>query len=401
MIVLPVSNLCWLLREALESDPRFNDVWVAGEVSNFVRPASGHIYFTLKDGSGQIRCAFFRRENARSRAVLANGRQIVAHGNVSFYEARGDIQLYVDFVHEEGTGILHLQFERLKERLAEEGLFDESRKRPLPEFPRRVGVVTSPDGAVLHDICRVLSRRWPLVEVVLAPTQVQGDGACEGVCRALADLNDIPDVDVIVVARGGGPLEDLWTFNEEQVARAIFASQVPVVSAVGHETDVTIADFVADLRAPTPSAAAELISPDRLEVALRVDGAVASLTALARARVRDARAQLDWACDMLHVRRPDVPAQRRLVAEQTRWATEYAMRGLRARLAALGGRYTQLHALSPLSTLARGYAVVQRAPAGPAVTSMRDVAPGDRLRVAVADGEFTAGVLDSGLRTED
>jgi exodeoxyribonuclease VII large subunit len=394
MIVLPVSNLCWMLREALESDPRFNDVWVAGEVSNLSRPASGHIYFTLKDGAGQLRCAFFRRENARSRAVLENGRQIVAHGNVSFYEARGDIQLYVDFVHEEGTGVLHLEFERLKEQLAEEGLFDEARKRPLPAYPRRIGLVTSPDGAVLHDICRVLARRWPLAEVVLAPSPVQGDGAAERVCRAIADLGEIPGMELIILARGGGSLEDLWTFNEERVARAIFASKVPVVSAIGHETDYTIADFVADLRAPTPSAAAEMISPDRTEVALRVGAAAAALSALARARIGDARAEVEQVRDALVRRRPDVAARRRQVTEQVRWAEEYVMRGLRSRLAAIGERYAQLHTLSPLATLARGYAVVRHAPAGPIVTSTADVTAGDRVRIALVDGEFEAGVLE-------
>ena len=401
MIVLPVSNLCWLLREALESDPRFSDVWVAGEVSNFVRPASGHIYFTLKDSAGQLRCAFFRRENARSRATLENGRQIVAHGNVSFYEARGDLQLYVDFVHEEGAGILHLEFERLKERLAEEGLFDEARKRPLPEFPYRIGVVTSPDGAVFHDICRVLGRRWPLMEVVLAPTQVQGDGACDGVCHALACLNEIPGVDVIVVARGGGSLEDLWTFNEERVARAIFASRVPVVSAIGHETDFTIADFVADLRAPTPSAAAEIVSPDRVEVGMRLEAAIGALASLTHAHVRDGRAEVDWQRDLLHRCCPDVSGRRRQIDEQVRWAKEYVTRGVRTRLADLGGRYAQLHALSPLSTLARGYAVVERLPAGPVVTSVHDVTPGDRLRVAVADGEFGATVHKRAQTTDN
>jgi len=394
MIVVPVSTICTILRESLESDPRFNDVWILGEVSNLSRPVSGHIYFTLKDAAAQLRCAFFRRENARSRTVLQNGTQIVAHGRVSFYEARGEIQLYVDFVHEEGTGILHLVFERLKERLEEEGLFDEGRKRPLPEFPRRVGVVTSPDGAVFQDICHILRRRWPLVEVLLAPTQVMGEGACDGVCRAIADLNAVPGVDVIIVARGGGSLEDLWTFNEEAVARAIFASKVVVVSAIGHETDYTIADFVADLRAPTPSAAAELVAPDRGEIAMRVRDARATLVSLALDRVHGARADLEWSRDALQRRRPDVAAQRRLVAEKTRWANEYALRGVRARLAGLGGRYAQLHALSPTSTLARGYAVVQHASAGTVVTSVRDIAAGDRVTVSITDGEFAAAVLE-------
>ncbi len=381
-----------MLRETLESDPRFNDVWVAGEISNLSRPASGHIYFTLKDGSGQMRCAFFKRVNVRSRALLQNGGQVVAHGNVSFYEARGDLQLYVDFVHEEGAGVLHLEYERLKERLAEEGLFDEGRKRPLPAFPRRIGVVTSPDGAVFHDICRVLTRRWPLIEVILAPTLVQGDGARDGVCRAISDLNAVPAIDLIIVARGGGSLEDLWTFNEEAVARAIFASKAPVVSAVGHETDYTIADFVADLRAPTPSAAAEMVSPDQWEVGTRVGATAGGLAAMMQARLREARGELEWIRERLERERPDMTSRRRMVAEQTRWATEYAGRGLRARLSELGGRYTQLHTLSPTGTLARGYAVVQHAPAGQVVTSATEVTAGDRLRVAVADGEFEAAV---------
>ncbi|MBI2760104.1 MAG: exodeoxyribonuclease VII large subunit [Chloroflexi bacterium] len=394
MIVLPVSNLCWMLRESLESDPRFSDVWVAGEISNLSRPSSGHMYFTLKDGAGQLRCAFFRRENARSRAVLENGGQIVAHGNVSFYEARGDIQLYVDFVHEEGTGVLHLEYERLKERLAEEGLFDEGRKRPLPEFPRRIGVVTSPDGAVFHDICHILRRRWPVVEVLLAPTLVQGDGASDGVCRAIADLCDVPDVDVIIVARGGGSLEDLWTFNDERVARAIFGAKVPVISAVGHETDYTIADFVADLRAPTPSAAAEMVVPDIDDIGMRVQGLAGMLAQMTAERLRDARADVEWQRDVLQRRCPDVAAPRTAVEERLRWATEYAMRGVRAKLAELGGRYAQLHALSPLSTLARGYAVVQHAPDGPVIARAGEVAAGDRLRVSVADGEFEAAVVE-------
>lgn len=383
-----------MLREALESDPRFTDVWAVGEISNLSRPASGHIYFTLKDGAGQLRCAFFRRENARSRAVLENGGQIVVHGKVSFYEARGDLQLYVDFVHEQGTGVLHLEFERLRERLAEEGLFDEGRKRPLPEYPCRIGVVTSPDGAVFHDICNVLRRRWPLAEVILAPTLVQGEGAREGVCRALAGLNDVAGIDAIIVARGGGSLEDLWTFNEEMVARAIFGSKVPVISAIGHETDFTIADFVADLRAPTPTAAAELLTPNLAEVALRVRSAAAELAAIMHERLREARSEVEWSRDGVQRNCPDIAARRRTVEERLRWASEYARRGVRQRLTELGGRYRQLDALSPMGTLARGYALVQHAPVGPAITSAQQVSAGDRLRVSVADGQFEAGVLE-------
>lgn len=393
MLIIPVSDLCAMVREALESDPRLGDVWVMGEVSNLRRPSSGHIYFTLKDAYGQLRCAFFRRDNVRARVALDNGLQIVAHGYVSFYAAGGDLQLYVDFVHEQGVGVLHLELERLKERLAAEGLFDESRKRPLPEFPRRIGVVTSPDGAVLHDICHVLGRRWPLAEVLLAPTQVQGEGAVDGVCRAIADLCSVPDVDVIIVARGGGSLEDLWTFNEERVARAIFAARVPVISAVGHETDYTIADFVADVRAPTPSAAAELVCPDRAEVLARVVSLHGALVARLQERLRAARADVATLRNAVQRRRPDLAALRGRVEAQARWATEYARRAVHARRAALDRQAARLQALSPVGTLARGYALVRHAPAGPVVRRAAEVTPGDRLRVAVADGEFQATVL--------
>lgn len=394
MNILAVSGLCYLLREALESDPRFADVWVAGEVSNLSRPASGHMYFTLKDAAGQMRCAFFRRDAARAKVRLENGTQLVAHGRVSFYEARGDLQFYVDFVHEQGTGVLHMEFERLKERLLAEGLFEEERKRPLPELPLRIGIVTSPDGAVFHDICNVLRRRWPLVEVVLAPTLVQGEGSRDGVCEAIEGLNAARGVDVIIIARGGGSLEDLWTFNEEAVARAIFASRVPVVSAIGHETDYTIADFVADLRAPTPSVAAELVVPDRREVWLRVAGLAGTLLTGTIERLREARSELEWERDALLRHVPDIDGLRRQVDSQTRWATEYARRGVRTRLAGLGERYAQLHALSPISTLGRGYAMVLRAPDGPAITAVADVAAGDHLRIAVADGTFDAVAIE-------
>ncbi len=394
ILVLPVAELCYLIRETLESDVRLADVWVTGEVSNLSHPASGHLYFTLKDSQGQMRCAFFRRENARSRAVLQNGSQIVAHGRVSFYEARGDLQLYVDFVHAEGAGLLYLEYERLKEHLEEEGLFDEARKRPLPLFPRRIGVVTSPSGAVFHDICTVLRRRWPLAEVMLAPTLVQGEGSVDGVCAAIASLNDVPGIDVIIVARGGGSLEDLWTFNDERVARAIFASKLPVVSAVGHETDVTIADLVADVRAPTPSAAAELVAPDRADIAARLLGAASDLSTLLQERVLGSRRDLRRCEEALVRRIPDVAPLRARVDERRRWAEEYVRRGLRERLAALGGDYARLHTLSPLSTLARGYAVVSRGGNGSVVMSADQVVTGETLDIALADGRLRATTIE-------
>jgi exodeoxyribonuclease VII large subunit len=392
MFVLPVSRVCSLLRESIESDPRFNDVYISGEISNLMRSSAGHIYFTLKDAAGQLRCAFFRRANARTGALLENGAHVVAHGSISVYEQRGELQCIVDFVHQEGMGILHLEFERLKEKLFEEGLFDEERKRPLPDYPRRIGVVTSPDGAVFHDVCHVLRRRWPLVEVVLAPTLVQGDGACEGVCAAIADLNRIPGVDLIIVCRGGGSMEDLWTFNMEPVARAIFASRAPVISAVGHETDYTIADFVADLRAPTPSAAAEVAVPNRIEIALRTGALADALGGALRRRVQDARWDLDGAIGSLLRAAPDIAGRRQRVSVAVERAGDAIRRGLNRRHGDIGERYLQLNALSPLNTIARGYALVRRTADGRAVVSWDGVQPGDGIAVTVYGGEIRAEV---------
>lgn len=393
MFVLPVNRVCSLLKESLESDPRFNDLYMSGEVSNFMRSSAGHIYFTLKDAGGQLRCAFFRRANARTGALLENGSKIVAHGAISVYEQRGELQCIVDFVHHEGTGILHLEFERLREKLQEEGLFDEERKRPLPVYPSRIGVVTSPDGAVFHDVCHVLRRRWPLVEVVLAPTLVQGDGACDGVCAALRDLNDAPGIDLIIVCRGGGSMEDLWTFNMEAVARAIFASRVPVVSAVGHETDYTIADFVADLRAPTPSAAAEIAVPDRVELALRTGALAEALGQAVRRRVEDARWDLNGTRDALLRAAPDITGERARLTGAVARATAALRRSLDRRHGDVGERYLQLNALSPINTLARGYALVRRAADDSAVTSTTDVTTGNGITVTVHDGEFQGEVI--------
>lgn len=393
MIVLPVARVCSLLRESLESDPRFNDLYIAGEISNLMRSSAGHIYFTIKDAGGALRCAFFRRANARTAALLENGAHVVAHGNVSIYEQRGELQFIIDFVQTEGMGVLHLEFERMREQLLEEGLFDEARKRPLPTYPRRIGVVTSPDGAVFHDVCNVLRRRWPLVQVILAPTLVQGDGAAAGVSNALRDLNDAAQIDVIIVCRGGGSMEDLWTFNTEVVARAIFASRVPVISAIGHETDVTIADYVADLRAPTPSAAAEVAVPDRIEMALRTGGLIEALGLGLVRTVQSARWELRGVVDALHRAAPDVAPERGRISRTVARMDTTMRRALDRRHGDLGERFVQLDALSPMSTLLRGYALVRRTADGQAVINSTMVAAGDGIQITVADGEFPAEVV--------
>jgi exodeoxyribonuclease VII large subunit len=388
MDVYSVSEVTTYLRELLETNPHLADLWVSGEVSNLTRSPAGHVYFTLKDENAQLRCVFFRRPNMG--APLDQGMQVVAHGRVSLYEVRGDLQFYVDFVQPEGVGVLHAQFERLKAQLEEEGLFDEARKRPLPRFPRRIGVVTSPVGAVFHDICNILGRRWPLAEVVLAPTAVQGPEAPAGVVSALTALNDEGAIDVIIVARGGGSLEELWAFNEEPVARAIYASRVPVVSAIGHETDYTIADFVADLRAPTPSAAAELVAPDRLEVTVRLSVQAASLLTSCRGEVEGRRTGVSQAVTRMERLVPDLARERQRVDDLWRQANaslETLLRRWRERLWGFAG---QLRSLDPKATLARGYALVQRD--GHVVSSVAEVTGGERLSVRVKDGGFPVRV---------
>jgi len=389
-----VSQLMARIRSTVEMDPRLMDVWVEGEVSNFRQVASGHCYFTLKDAGAELRCVMWRDRARGMRALPNNGDSVLAHGRVGVYEQRGDLQLYVDALEPLGLGWLYQEYERLKARLEAEGLFAAERKRPLPRFPRRIGVVTSPDAAALRDIFNILSRRYPLAEVVLAPTLVQGEEAPPQIIAALRALNAREDIDVILLARGGGSLEELWAFNDERVARAVAASRIPVVCGVGHETDFSLADFAADRRAPTPSAAAELATPDRAELA----GQVRTLRArLVRALEADLARRRGRVQEQVRVLRRLSPALRLSQARQRLDdLTERAGRAIRhqiavrrERLAGLAGR---LEGVSPLATLERGYAIVRRAADGLIVRSPSQVAVGDALRVRVRDGEFGARV---------
>ncbi len=387
---LTVSQVAHVIKVILESN--LADIWVSGEISSLSHPSSGHYYFTVKDEQAQLRCALFRqRQTPASVAALDHGAQVLVHGFVSFYEARGELQFYADAVQPAGMGVLAAEFERLRAQLEAEGLFAEERKRPLPHFPRKVGVVTSSTGAVFHDICNVLNRRWPLVEVLLAPTQVQGDGAGAGIVRALASLNRRRDVDVIILARGGGSMEDLWAFNEEQVARAIFASRIPVVSAVGHETDFTIADFVADCRAPTPSAAAELIVPDQVEVALRVGARVQQLRSEMGYSLDQRRQRLERELRRLEHCRPNAERLAVHVAQLLAAMRQQFTHQLELRAQRLDSLSRQLAALSPNATLGRGYALIQHAD-GVLLVSAADAKVGERVLVRMADGGFGARV---------
>jgi len=388
--VYSVAQVATYVRELLETDVHLADLWVEGEVSNLSRSAAGHTYFTLKDESAQIRCVMFRRQHAGT--PLEDGTQVTAHGRISFFERRGELQLNVDFVQPAGVGIWQAKLERLKAQLEEEGLFEPSRKRPLPSFPRRIGVVTSPAGAVFHDICNIVGRRWPLTEIVLAPTPVQGDEAAPAIVEALSALNSESDIDVIIVARGGGSVEELWPFNEEVVARAIYASRIPIVSAVGHETDYTIADYVADLRAPTPSAAAELVVPDRSEVSRQIRGSMVTMEGWMAGQVARHRAGADQL--LLRLRRsvPNVEQERQrlaLLLGSAQSAMAQSLNGGRERLKAYA---LQLRSLEPRGTLARGYALVQRRADGQVVRSVSQVKGRERLDVHVADGRFPAEV---------
>ena len=388
--VYPVRQVTRYLRELIEANRHLSDIWVSGEVSNLTRASSGHVYFTLGDGGAALRCVLFRSRNVGQGQRIDEGLSVVVYGSLSLYEQRGDLSFIVDFVQPEGVGALAAEFERLRAKLEEEGLLAAERKRPLPAFPQRVGLVTSPTGAVLHDVTDVLGRRWPLARLVVAPARVQGEGAAALIADALRRLGE-ERLDAIILARGGGAAEDLWPFNEEPVSRAIYASPVPVISAVGHETDTTLADLVADVRAPTPSAAAELVAPDRAEVSQRVGVLTRRADTAMNRRIDTATNQADGFATSLGAALPDLAAASRRIEERLAVggrALELAIARAAERTSALGGR---LAALSPLATLDRGYAVVTRED-GSVVTSAAALRPDDAVQLRLRDGTRSARV---------
>jgi exodeoxyribonuclease VII large subunit len=389
-----VSQLTGYIRRLFDEDARLRDVWVEGEISTLTRAASGHCYFTLKDAGAEIRCVMWRDVANAQHRLPQHGDQVLAHGSVSVYEARGAYQLYVDLIRPAGIGDLYRQFELLKARLEAEGLFDVARKRPLPAWPRRLGVVTSPTAAALRDVLNVLSRRYPLIEVLLSPTLVQGSEAPPQIVAAIAALSARDDVDLVIVARGGGSLEDLWAFNDERVARAIVACRHPVISGVGHETDFTIADLSADVRAPTPSAAAELAVPDRSELAVVVAGLAARLAETMQGRVEELRFAVEGQRRALRHLSPRARLRdaRQRVDDLMGAGVSGVQHGLALRRERLTGLAARLESLSPLATLARGYAIVRQDETGALVSSVTHISSGDRLAVRVADGEFGARV---------
>src|SRR5881275_705714 len=415
--VFTVAELTRQIRGALET--KFRAVWVQGEVSNYKLHPSGHQYFTLKDQRAQIACVIFRNTMAPLRQPLADGAQVQVYANVSVFEARGQYQLSVQIIQPRGLGVLQAKFDALKRKLDAERLFDPARKRPLPKFPKRIGIVTSPTGAAIRDMLNVLRRRAPWLQILISPVRVQGTGAAQEIAvaiRELASPNEaFTPLDLIVVTRGGGSIEDLWEFNEEIVARAIFNSAVPIVSAVGHEIDFTICDFVSDLRAPTPSAAAELIVPDIIDLQRRIDGCTRALARQLLNRVRDAQQGLDHAREtlqrclahkidsykrgLLHITaalQARSPA-RELMMRRNRFAD------LHRRLVASPGRLLEnarhrfrhiegiLRVLGPDATLRRGYSITTDE-RGKVIRTVAVVHPRMKIRTRVSDGEFGSDV---------
>lgn len=411
------SALTRLVRDLLEDALPL--VWVEGEISNFSRPASGHLYFTLKDGGAQVRCAMFRPRSTWLRFKPADGMHVLARVRVSLYEARGEFQLIVDSLEESGEGALQRAFEQLKAKLAAEGLFEAALKRALPRLPRRIGVLTSASGAAVRDVLSVIARRFPLATVEVLPVPVQGREAPAAIVAMLHAAAHARRHDVLLLTRGGGSLEDLWAFNDEGVARAIRASAIPVVSAIGHEIDFTIADFAADLRAPTPSAAAELLVPDARDLSRALERqrqravqllrrALESRTQridhlLARLNAQRPQARLARADERLHALRRRLFARHpaallarrdehsRALIDRLRRATRH---GVERRRAHLGELARTLHAISPLATLERGYAILLDAGGGQVVRSVTQAPPGRALRARLADGELAVTVKD-------
>ena len=392
-----VTELTRYLRDLLESDENLQDLWVEGEVSNLSQPSSGHLYFTIKDSSSALRCVMWRNAVTRQAFLPRDGDAIEVHGNISLYEASGYYQLYADLIRPAGEGALYQEFLRLKAQLESEGLFDPLRKKPIPPWPRIIGIVTSPTGAALRDMLRTIKRRYPPVEIILAPTAVQGEEAPAGILTAIESLNRLVKPDVILLARGGGSIEDLRAFNDESVARAIVDSQAPVITGVGHETDFTIADFAADLRAAT-----QLATPDQADLRQALSALSADNLRAMQLLLQTRRTELERSHSLLLSRSPlgRVRRDRQRLDELNLRGSIALMHTLEIDRARLAGLDLRLRALNPQAILERGFSIVTHLD-GRIVRSVQQVQPEDDLQVRVSDGEFGARVQDPGSVERD
>lgn len=392
-----VSRLTQHIRTLLESDVTLGDIWVQGEISNLSRPASGHIYFTLKDSSASLRCVMWKGDARRMNFSLQDGLEIETHGHIGVYEPQGAYQFYADVIRPVGEGALFQEFQRLKTQLEAEGLFDAKRKRSIPEFPRQIGIVTSETGAALRDILNTLRRRSPLVDVILAASPVQGTEAPPALVTALESLNRLQP-DVILLARGGGSIEDLWAFNDERVVRAVAGSNVPIISGVGHETDFTLCDFAADLRAPTPTAAAELATPlTILDFQVALQSFESRLVDITLSDLVDRHESLVRLQDLLHFYSPLrwIQTERQHLDELSRRAHYAWTHRMSLESSQLQGLERRFQALDPLAVLGRGYAVVTRKDDGRVIYKTEQIESDLLISIRVIDGQFTAKVSDN------
>ena len=392
--VLSVTQLNTYIKSIIDGDSLLRSLYVVGEISNFTNHyRTGHFYLTLKDENCAVKAVMFASANRRLKFMPENGMKVIVRGRVSVFERDGQYQLYIDDMQPDGLGALNLAFEQLKNRLAQEGLFDERFKKPIPYRCMRIGVVTSATGAVIQDIRNVISRRYPLAEIILAPVQVQGASAAPQIADAIERFNSGDYADVLIVGRGGGSLEDLWAFNEEIVARAVFKSRIPIISAVGHETDFTICDFVADLRAPTPSAAAELAVPDIREDIAFVQTVVYECEATLLQRVNDEKERLEMIKERLRYRSPSMLIDQKIQTVDTLMTSALlsVQRKLDSETARLSSTAVRLDALSPLKVMARGYSIVTKDEK--VVASSKALKKGDRITVGFSDGERKCEVL--------
>jgi len=383
-----VSKLTFHIRKLLEEDETLQDVWVQGEISNLSRPASGHVYFTLKDANASLKCVMWKTSAAKLSLTLRDGVEVEVHGKIGVYDPQGQYQLYADQIRSVGEGALFQEFLRLKSMLEAEGLFDPERKQTIPEFPKKIGIVTSATGAALRDMLNTLRRRLPLVKVVLAPSPVQGTEAPPALVKAIQLLN-YQKPDVILLARGGGSIEDLWAFNDERVVRTVAASEVPIISGVGHETDFTLCDFAADLRAPTPTAAAELATQiTLLDLQAGLQNYVSRMASSAINLILEKRSVLSSLVSQLRYVSPErrIQSEAQRVDELSRHMFSSLIHRIQLQSSHIKGMTRRLEALSPLAVLARGYAVVTRKKDGRVVT--RVSLASDEMKVRVSDGEF-------------
>ena len=392
--IYEVSQLTFYLKELFVNHPALNDIWVQGEITNLALPPSGHCYFSLRDSNASIKCAMFRNQSQGSN-LLSNGTSVIAHGQISIYEARGDLQIIVDSIYPEGIGEREIRLNQLRSKLEKEGLFDQSRKRILSRFPRKIGVVTSPTGSVWHDIQTVIKRRFPLTEIYFAPAAVQGIHATVNLNEALDAINLVDDLDLIILARGGGSLEDLDAFNEESIARTVFASKAPVISAIGHETDQTIVDLVSDVRAPTPSAAAEIAVPNVTDLKSNILSYNHRVFTGLMEHVKLSRMNLLQLKERSLRGKPEFIKFKQGIDDLTENIRRILDYDFKTKFESTSSLKLRLNSLSPIATMKRGYSIVENSENGTVVTNAQGLSKNDEIKVKLHKGQFSANITST------